>query len=116
MMMFDVPQNATLYSKIGDILQADLTVPPADRIDGRILDSMMLQQLRLVDGIWWPSTMFIRDVPGEMHLLQHLRVISIFMKSARSKECSKWRILPTAMRWICSLKQKGNLRTSEVTI
>ena len=70
MMMFDVPQNATLYSKIGDILQADLTVPPADRINGRdSADSMMLQQLRLVDGIWWPSTMFIRDVPGEMHLL-----------------------------------------------
>ncbi len=70
MMMFDVPQNATLYSKIGDILQADLTVPPADRINGRdSADSMMLQQLRLVDGVWWPSTMFIRDVPGEMHLL-----------------------------------------------
>ena len=70
MMMFDAPATATLYSKIGDILQADLTVPPSDRIDGRdSADSMMLQQLRMVDGIWWPSTMFIRDVPGEMHLL-----------------------------------------------
>ena len=70
MMMFDAPATATLYSKIGDILQADLTVPPAERIDGRdSADSMMLQQLRMVDGIWWPSTMFIRDVPGEMHLL-----------------------------------------------
>ena len=70
MMMFDAPATATLYSKIGDILQADLTVPPAERIEGRdSADSMMLQQLRMVDGIWWPSTMFIRDVPGEMHLL-----------------------------------------------
>ena len=37
MMMFDVPQNATLYSKIGDILQADLTVPPADKSMAGIL-------------------------------------------------------------------------------
>ena len=70
MMMFNAPANADLYSKIGDILQADLLVPPEDRIDGRdSADSMMLQQLRKVDGLWWPATMFIRDVPGEMHLL-----------------------------------------------
>jgi len=69
LMLFDAPASATLYSKIGDILQADLTVPPADRIGLNAADSLMLQQLRRVDGLWWPSTMFIRDVPGEMHLL-----------------------------------------------
>jgi len=68
-MLFDAPASATLYSKIGDILQADLNVPPADRIGLNAADSLMLQQLRRVDGLWWPSTMFIRDVPGEMHLL-----------------------------------------------
>jgi hypothetical protein len=69
LMLFDAPASANLYSKIGDILQADLTVPPADRIGLNAADSLMLQQLRRVDGLWWPSTMFIRDVPGEMHLL-----------------------------------------------
>ncbi len=69
MMLFDAPASADLYSKIGDILQADLNVPPSDRIGLNAADSLMLQQLRKVDGLWWPSTMFIRDVPGEMHLL-----------------------------------------------
>jgi len=69
LMLFDAPASANLYSKIGDILQADLTVPPDDRIGLNAADSLMLQQLRSVDGLWWPSTMFIRDVPGEMHLL-----------------------------------------------
>ncbi len=68
MMLFDAPASANLYSKIGDILQADLLVPPSDRIGLNAADSLMLQQLRMVDGLWWPSTMFIRDVPGEMHL------------------------------------------------
>ena len=68
MMLFDAPASADLYSKIGDILQADLNVPPSDRIGLNAADSLMLQQLRKVDGLWWPSTMFIRDVPGEMHL------------------------------------------------
>ena len=49
-------------------LQADLIVPPEDRIGINSADSMMLQQLRKIDGLWWPATMFIRDVPGEMHL------------------------------------------------
>ncbi len=69
MMLFNAPSSAGLYAKIGDILQADLTVPPEDRDGPNAADSLMLQQLRKVDGLWWPSTMFIRDVPGEMHLL-----------------------------------------------
>ena len=28
----------------------------------------MLKQLRYVDGFWYPSTAFMRDLPGEMHL------------------------------------------------
>ena len=68
MMIFNAPATADLYSTIGDILQADLIVPPEDRIGINSADSMMLQQLRKVDGLWWPATMFIRDVPGEMHL------------------------------------------------
>tara|TARA_Y100000996_G_C22389895_1_gene588741 strand:- start:10 stop:849 length:840 start_codon:yes stop_codon:yes gene_type:complete len=68
MMLFDVPRSAELYSKIGDVLIADLVVPPEYRIGVNAADSLMLQQLIKVDDLWWPSTMFIRDVPGEMHL------------------------------------------------
>ncbi len=68
MMIFNAPSEADLYSKIGDILQADLLVSPENRAGINSADSMMLQQLRKVDGLWWPATMFIRDVPGEMHL------------------------------------------------
>ena len=69
MMMFNAPAKVVqLYAKVGDILQADLVVPPEDRVGINSADSMMLQQLRKVEGLWWPATMFIRDVPGEMHL------------------------------------------------
>ena len=68
MVLFDAPASANLYSKIGDILQANLNVTPMDRIGINAADSLMLQQLRKVDGKWWPSTMFIKDVPGEMYL------------------------------------------------
>ena len=68
MVLFDAPASANLYSKIGDILQANLNVTPMDRIGVNAADSLMLQQLRKVDGLWWPSTMFIKDVPGEMYL------------------------------------------------
>tara|TARA_B100001287_G_scaffold97247_1_gene81724 strand:- start:1588 stop:6219 length:4632 start_codon:yes stop_codon:yes gene_type:complete len=70
MMIFDVPASGKLFSTIGDILQANLTVPVEDRLDGiKSAESMMLQQLRKIDGLWWPATMFIRDVPGEMYLV-----------------------------------------------
>ena len=69
MMMFNAPATVDqLYTQVGDILQADLIVPPEDRIGINSAESLMLQQLRKVDGLWWPATMFIRDVPGEMHL------------------------------------------------
>ena len=69
MMMFNAPAKVTqLYTKVGDILQADLVVPPGERVGINSADSLMLQQLRKIDDRWWPATMFIRDVPGEMHL------------------------------------------------
>jgi hypothetical protein len=59
---------------IGDILLLDLVVPEEHRRENDrgqkvySADSLMLQQLRYVDGFWWPSTAFMRDLPGEMHL------------------------------------------------
>ena len=68
LMLFNTPRSANLSATIGDVLIVDLVVPPEHRIGINAADSLMLQQLRKVDGLWWPSTMFIRDVPGEMHL------------------------------------------------
>ncbi len=68
LMMFNAPRAADLTATIGDVLIANLSVDPQDRIGTNAADSLMLQQLRLVDDIWWPSTLFIRDVPGEMYL------------------------------------------------
>ena len=69
LMMFNAPAKVDqLESTIGDILEAHLVVPPEYRDGLNSADSLMLQQLRKIDGLWWPATMFIRDVPGEMHL------------------------------------------------
>ena len=68
LMMFNAPRAADLAATVGDVLIANLTVEPQNRIGVSAADSLMLQQLRLVDDIWWPSTLFIRDVPGEMYL------------------------------------------------
>jgi len=66
--MFEVPRSATLSATIGDVLIADLFVPIEYRTNSNSVDSIYLQQLRFVDDRWWPSTLFMRDIPSEMHL------------------------------------------------
>ena len=66
--MFEVPRSATLSATIGDVLIADLFVPIEYRTNSNSVDSIYLQQLRFVDNRWWPSTLFMRDIPSEMHL------------------------------------------------
>jgi hypothetical protein len=63
-----IPQSTDVSAVIGDVLILDLVVPEVHRIDGHSADALMLQQLRYIDGFWWPSTAYMRDVPGEMHL------------------------------------------------
>lgn len=69
-----IPQSTDVTAVIGDILLLDLVVPEEHRRENDrgqkvySADSLMLQQLRYVDGFWWPSTAFMRDLPGEMHL------------------------------------------------
>ena len=67
-LVMGIPQSTDVSATIGDILILDLTVPEEFRIDGHSADSLMIQQMRYVDGFWWPSTAFMRDLPGEMHL------------------------------------------------
>ena len=68
LIMFNAPRSATLSATIGDVLIADLFVPIEYRTNSNSADSIYLQQLRFVDDRWWPSTLFMRDVPSEMHL------------------------------------------------
>lgn len=67
-LVIGIPQSTDVSATIGDILILDLTVPEEFRIDGHSADSLMIQQMRYVDGFWWPSTAFMRNLPGEMHL------------------------------------------------
>ena len=63
-----IPQSTDVSAVIGDVLILDLVVPEVHRINGHSADALMLQQLRYIDGFWWPSTAYMRDLPGEMHL------------------------------------------------
>ena len=63
-----IPQSTDVSAVIGDVLILDLVVPEIHRINGHSADSLMLKQLRYIDGFWYPSTAFMRDLPGEMHL------------------------------------------------
>ena len=63
-----IPQSTDVSAVIGDVLLLDLVVPEIHRVNGHSADSLMLQQLRYIDGFWYPSTAFMRDLPGEMHL------------------------------------------------
>jgi hypothetical protein len=63
-----IPQSTDVSAVIGDVLILDLVVPEIYRINGHSADSLMLKQLRYIDGFWYPSTAFMRDLPGEMHL------------------------------------------------
>ena len=63
-----VPQSTDFSTTIGDIFLIDVNVPPQYQTDGHSAESLMIQQMRFVDGFWWPATAFMRDLPGEMHL------------------------------------------------
>ena len=63
-----IPQSTDVSAVIGDVLILTLVVPEVHRINGHSADSLMLKQLRYVDGFWYPSTAFMRDLPGEMNL------------------------------------------------
>ena len=67
-LIVSVPQETDFSTTIGDIFLIDLVVPVKYQNDGHSADSLMIQQMRFVDGFWWPATAFMRDLPGEMHL------------------------------------------------
>jgi hypothetical protein len=67
-LILDVPRSTDVSATIGDVLRLDVTVPEEYQVDGRSAEALMIQQHRFVDGRWWPATVFMRDLPGELHL------------------------------------------------
>ncbi|DAC16291.1 MAG TPA: hypothetical protein HA276_06120 [Candidatus Poseidoniaceae archaeon] len=67
-LILDVPRSTDVSATIGDVLRLDVTVPEEFQTDGGSAEALMIQQHRFVDGRWWPATVFMRDLPGELHL------------------------------------------------
>lgn len=67
-MVIGIPQSTDVSAVVGDILVLDLVVPAEYSIDRHSADSLMVKQMRYVDGLWWPAIAFMRDLPSEMHL------------------------------------------------
>ena len=68
-MIKDIPESIALQASLGTAISIDMTVPEQYRTsEGFAVGSMMLQQMQWMDGIWWPATIFLTDVPGSMSL------------------------------------------------
>ncbi len=68
MMVQDLPETVEIQASLGTAVSIDMTVPEQYRTDGFGVDSIMLQQMQWMDGLWWPATMFLTEVPGSMNL------------------------------------------------
>jgi len=64
----DIPGEIDLFASIGESISVSLSVPESERIQGDSVKSVMLQQLQWSAGQWWPATVFLKDVPGEIDL------------------------------------------------
>ena len=68
-LIIGVPQSTDFSATVGDIFLINVTVPPQfQTAGGYSADSLMIQQMRFIDGQWWPATAFMRNLPGEMRL------------------------------------------------
>ena len=68
MFVSDIPGLIDLYASIGESISVSLSVPESERVQGDSVKSVMLQQLQWSAGQWWPATVFLKDVPGEIDL------------------------------------------------
>ena len=69
-LFIDVAQSMDFSATIGDIFNITLDVPEQYRTQGKYsADKLMIQQMRFVDGTWWPATTFMRNLPGKMSLI-----------------------------------------------
>ena len=68
MLINDIPESIDLLASLGTTISIDMTVPEQYRRDGPAVDSIMLQQMQWMEGAWWPSTIFLTDVPDSINL------------------------------------------------
>ena len=69
-LFIDVAQSMDFSATIGDIFNITMTVPEEFRTEGNDFsaEKLMIQQMRFVDGFWWPATTFMRNLPSVMSL------------------------------------------------
>ena len=64
-----VPEQMNLISTVGDILRIDLNVPPEHRVSGgNLAERAMIRTMQFMEGAWWPATVYMNDLPGELYL------------------------------------------------
>ena len=68
-LIIDVAQSMEFSATIGDIFNISMNVPEQFRTQGKFsAEKLMIQQMRFIDGFWWPATTFMRNLPSVMTL------------------------------------------------
>ena len=69
-LFIDVAQSMDFSATIGDIFNITMTVPERFRSETNDFsaEKLMIQQMRFIDGFWWPATTFMRNLPSVMDL------------------------------------------------
>ena len=68
-LIIDVAQSMEFSATIGDIFNISMNVPEQFRTQGKFsAEKLMIQQMRYIDGFWWPATTFMRNLPSVMTL------------------------------------------------
>ncbi len=67
-LLTDIPRIVDVNAALGRRVTLSLSVPEDQQRDGMGVDSVFMQQLIHSEGEWWPLTVFINDVPGDMNL------------------------------------------------
>jgi hypothetical protein len=68
MMVKDIPESVEIQASLGNAFSIDVTVPEQFRRGDLGVGSIMIQQMQWMEGLWWPATMFLTQVPGSMNL------------------------------------------------
>ena len=63
-----IPKMVDLNAALGQRVHLSMSVPESQQIEGKSVDSMMMQQQVFTNGEWWPLTVFMREIPGTMTL------------------------------------------------
>ena len=107
-LILDVPRGTDVFATISDVLMG-MTVPDEYQVDGKSAEALMIQQHRFVDGRWWPATVFMRDLPGQLYLVAEPSEVYDIRAETSFQGCSPWIIPPTARTWTSSFKPTATI-------